>query len=147
MLPVKFNAPNSNVSAFAFTFFASATGLPQSYGFCFPELSTLLLFALSKPCTPPTQDTFKISSGGGGEIRTPVQNTFLFASYSNNFYLIQPIFSPASLRRSCSSGVFGYLQAQIATKAINTAVEMIPIGLTPPVNISIRLNDIIVNIK
>jgi hypothetical protein len=51
------------------------------------------------------------------------------------------------LRRSCSSGVFGYLQAQTATNAINTAVEIIPISFTPPVHISIRLNDIIVNIK
>ena len=29
--------------------FASTTGNPQSYGFCFTELSTSLLFALSKP--------------------------------------------------------------------------------------------------
>jgi hypothetical protein len=28
--------------------------------------------------------------GGPGGIRTPVQNTFLFASYSNNFYLFNP---------------------------------------------------------
>jgi hypothetical protein len=31
---------------------------------------------------------FQIPSGGGGGIRTPVQDTFLFASYSNNLYYI-----------------------------------------------------------
>lgn len=30
--------------------FASTTGKPQSYGFCFAELSTLLLFAQSILC-------------------------------------------------------------------------------------------------
>jgi hypothetical protein len=39
-------APNF-VDVFAFTFFASTTGLPLSYGFCFAELSTRLLVALS----------------------------------------------------------------------------------------------------
>jgi hypothetical protein len=37
------------VFAFAFTFFASTAGKPQPYGFCFAELSTCLLVALSKP--------------------------------------------------------------------------------------------------
>jgi hypothetical protein len=39
-------APNF-VDVFAFTFFASTTGRPLSYGFCIAELSTNLLFALS----------------------------------------------------------------------------------------------------
>ena len=42
------------VFAFAFTFFASTTGLPQPYGFCFAELSTCLLVALSNTEYTPT---------------------------------------------------------------------------------------------
>jgi hypothetical protein len=63
-------------------------------------LSTLLLFALSKPVHPhqkhiiPTRALrgfFHLGQlcafGGPGGIRTPVQNTFLFVSYSNkNIY-------------------------------------------------------------
>jgi hypothetical protein len=37
------------VDVFAFTFFASTAEFPQPYGFCFAELSTCLLVALSKP--------------------------------------------------------------------------------------------------
>ena len=63
-------------------------------------LSTLLLFALSKLCRPgiKTQYQSKFTRntkvnllcfyGGPGGIRTPVQNTFLFASYSNNLQYI-----------------------------------------------------------
>ena len=59
-------------------------------------LSTLLLFALSKLCRPgiKTQYQSKFTRntkvnllcfyGGPGGIRTPVQNTFLVTSYSNN---------------------------------------------------------------
>jgi hypothetical protein len=36
-----------------------------------------------------TQIFIKLPYGGPGGIRTPVQNTFLSASYSNNFYLIK----------------------------------------------------------
>ena len=39
----------SSLDAFAFKGFASTAGNPLPYGFCFAELSTLLLFALSKP--------------------------------------------------------------------------------------------------
>jgi len=46
-------------------------------------LSTLLLFALSKPFSSPPKYT-SIHLGGDGEIRTRVQDLFLFASYSNN---------------------------------------------------------------
>ena len=42
-----YQAANANCESFAVTFCASTTGKPQSYGFCFAELSTLLLFALS----------------------------------------------------------------------------------------------------
>jgi hypothetical protein len=35
------------VDVFAFTFFASSAGKPRPYGFCFAELSTRLLVALS----------------------------------------------------------------------------------------------------
>ena len=45
-------AASAYVSSFADTCFASSTGLPQSYGFRITVLSTLLLFALSKPVTP-----------------------------------------------------------------------------------------------
>ena len=41
------------------------------------------------------------ASGGGGENRTPVQNTFLFASYSNSYYILQSSF--------CCSGKYKYL--------------------------------------
>ena len=74
-------------------------------------LSTLLLFALSKLCIPIKKTLcypehivdhdgyapdinpmpiFKHKNpfGGDGGIRTPVQNTFLSASYSNNCYLL-----------------------------------------------------------
>jgi len=73
-------------------------------------LSTLLLIALSKPSHPhqkyitcrllvslrleliePFADCPTIGEqytfGGGGENRTPVQNTFLFASYSNSYII------------------------------------------------------------
>ena len=74
-------------------------------------LSTLLLFALSKLCRPgiKTQYQSKFTRntkvnllcfyGGPGGIRTPVQNTFLSASYSNNSQYIfifdqcQPVYS------------------------------------------------------
>lgn len=52
-----YQAAMRKLSSFAFKFFASTTGSPQSYGFCFPELSTLLLFALSKPFHPQQQHT------------------------------------------------------------------------------------------
>ena len=42
-----YQAANANCESFAFTFFASTTGSPLSYGFCFAELSTNLLVALS----------------------------------------------------------------------------------------------------
>jgi len=48
-------------------------------------LSTHLLVALSKPFSSPPKYTL-IHLGGDGEIRTRVQNTFLFASYSNNLH-------------------------------------------------------------
>jgi len=75
-------------------------------------LSTLLLFALSKPVHPHQKHTndnvsnrhltrgrisatsphicirWRCAFGGGGRNRTAVQNTFLFASYSNNLYYI-----------------------------------------------------------
>jgi hypothetical protein len=41
--------------SFAFTFFASTTEIPQSYGFYVAELSILLLVALSKPNAPPSK--------------------------------------------------------------------------------------------
>ena len=42
-----YQAANANCESFAFTFFASTTGLPLSYGFHIAELSTNLLVALS----------------------------------------------------------------------------------------------------
>ena len=45
-------AANANCASFAFTFFASSTENPQSYGFHITVLSTNLLIALSKPSHP-----------------------------------------------------------------------------------------------
>ena len=81
-----------NCESFAVTFFSS-------FYIVADVLSTLLLVALSKPNTPPSEahplepikwflSSNTCTSGGGGEIRTPVQNTFLFTSYSN----ITPVF-------------------------------------------------------
>jgi len=84
---------------------------PNPNGFCFAELSTLLLFALSKPsqahqkhtarCSPQTLRAWVShdlnASGGPGGSRTRVQNTFLFASYSNNFYLTASVCLPFRL--------------------------------------------------
>jgi hypothetical protein len=71
-------------------------------GFRIAVLSTLLLFALSKPVHPHQKQSSldsnlvlvlsicashgadQIVFGGDGRNRTAVQNTFLFASYSNN---------------------------------------------------------------
>ena len=66
-------------------------------------LSTLLLVALSKLCRPIISIQFGIlctgiwypsrlyAYGGPGGIRTPVQNTFLFASYSNNLLTLPSV--------------------------------------------------------
>ena len=75
-------------------------------------LSTLLLFALSnlgqahQKHTIPTRALrgfFHLGQlcayGGPGGIRTPVQNTFLFASYSNKLFAL-----PSVLFKTISSG-------------------------------------------
>ena len=82
-------------------------GYPNPNGFHITVLSTLLLFALSKSMTGPSEVsccsqvgnsnpqslvkllhiTLNNTSGGPGGSRTRVQNTFLFASYSNKLYL------------------------------------------------------------
>ena len=90
----------SSLDAFAFKGFASTAESPQPYGFCFPELSTLLLVALSKPWQAHQKHIVKslaktskrqgdrsfeytpqYACGGPGGSRTRVQNTFLFASF------------------------------------------------------------------
>ena len=48
--PMVLTQPSRNVHRLLLLWFASTTELPQSYGFCFPELSTLLLFAQSILC-------------------------------------------------------------------------------------------------
>ena len=95
-------ANTSSLAAFAVTLFSS-------FYIVADVLSTLLLFALSKLCIPIKKTLcypkhivdhdgyapdinpmpiFKHKNpfGGDGGIRTPVQNTFLVASYNHNQY-------------------------------------------------------------
>jgi len=68
---------------------------PNPNGFHIAKLSTSVLVALSKPSHPHQKYIATVSMfatdnsvrqytfGGGGENRTPVQNTFLVASYNH----------------------------------------------------------------
>jgi hypothetical protein len=97
--------PMRTVRRLRLRFLLLRPGYPNPNGFCFAELSTSILLALSKPmqahqkrnraprtitATIPIANLAKSSSityspfGGPGRGRTAVQNTFLSASYSNN---------------------------------------------------------------
>ena len=72
---------------------------PNPNGFHIAKLSTSILVALSKPSHPHQKHNhvsyvsicyvhIDYAFGGGGENRTPVQNTFLVASYNHNLNYI-----------------------------------------------------------
>lgn len=69
-------AASANELSFAVTCFASSARKPQPYGFHIPVLSTLLLFALSKPCSPNARYFFKYPPVEEGGFEPPSKTCF-----------------------------------------------------------------------
>jgi len=66
--------------------------------------------------------------GGGGGICTPVQNTFLFASYSNNFYL-----------RFLGFGLADFLLPKTLLEVFNFKILLVLRGLGMIISFSLKL--------